>query len=273
MDGVGKLPEALENTPGISRVVGRRRPAFFLDFDGTLAPISATPASTTMPTDMKHLLARLAGAHLVCVASGRGLADLQAKVGLPSVYYAADHGHHIVGPEGSGVELEVAPEDSLELEKASYELERRLRDLEGAIVETKGVSLSVHYRLVAEAERHHVAQIVREVADESSGLRLTTGKLIYELTPDLGWDKGKAVLWLLKRLGFRRSAVCPICLGDDRTDEDMFRAAKGWGVGIVVGDAQADTLADYRLSGFDQVASFLEHFASQQAVEEWRFGR
>jgi trehalose 6-phosphate phosphatase len=267
MDGVGKLPGALENTPGISRVVGRRRPAFFLDFDGTLAPISATPASTTMPADMKHLLARLAGAHLVCVASGRGLADLQAKVGLPSVYYAADHGHHIVGPEGSGVELEVAPEDSLEIEKASYELERQLRDVEGTIVETKGVSLSVHYRLVAEAERHHVAQIVREVADGSPGLRLTTGKLIYELTPDLGWDKGKAVLWLLKRLGFRRSAVCPICLGDDRTDEDMFRAAKGWGVGIVVGDAQADTLADYRLSGFDQVAGFLEHFASRQPVE------
>jgi trehalose 6-phosphate phosphatase len=260
VDDVGTLPQALEHMPTIIELVGRRRPAFFLDFDGTLAPISSVPSATTMPADMRLLLARLAKNDLVCVVSGRGLADLRAKVGLDNIYFAADHGHHIAGPEGSEVELEIAPADNLELEKASYELERRLRDIEGAIVETKGVSLSVHYRLVPEPEREKVASIVREVAEESSGLRLTTGKLVFELTPDLGWDKGKAVLWLLKRLGFRRSAVCPLCLGDDLTDEDMFRAAKNWGTGIVVGGPQRRTLAEYRLDGLDQVRTFLGHF-------------
>jgi trehalose-phosphatase len=254
------LPDGLEHITAIKTVIGRRTPAFFLDFDGTLAPIALTPGSATMPTHIRDLLANLANDNLVCIASGRGLTDLRSKVGLQTVYYAADHGHHIVGPEGTEIELEVAPEDGLELEAASYELERRLRDISGAIVETKGVSLSVHYRLVTEAEHAAIEQIVREVAANSSGLRLTTGKLVFELAPDLGWDKGRAMVWLLTRLGIKRSSACPVCLGDDRTDEDMFRSAKSWGVSLAVGEAAPQTQADYRLRGPDAVSAFLEQF-------------
>ncbi len=39
------------------------------------------------------------------------------------------------------------------------------------------------------------------------------------------------MLWLLERLGLKRADVCPLCLGDDLTDEDMFAAAAGWGLG------------------------------------------
>jgi trehalose-phosphatase len=254
------LPDGLEHVSAIKAVFGRRRPAFFLDFDGTLAPIASTPGSAAMPAHVRELLAGLATSNLVCIASGRGLTDLRSKVNLHTIYYAADHGHHIVGPEGTGIELEVAPDDSLELEAASYELERRLRDITGAIVETKGVSLSVHYRLVAEAGHALVEQSVREVAANSPGLRLTTGKLVFELTPDLGWDKGRAILWLINRLGLKRSSVCPVCLGDDRTDEDMFRVARGWGISLAVGEAAPQTHADYRLRGLDEVSAFLEQF-------------
>ena len=98
----------------------------------------------------------------------------------------------------------------MELEAASYELERRLRDVAGAIVETKGVSLSVHYRLVAEAERApRRADRHARSRENAPGLRLTTGKLVYELSPDLGWDKGKAMLWLLKRLRLQALGLLP----------------------------------------------------------------
>ena len=258
------LPDGLKHLSEIRQTIGRRKTAFFLDFDGTLAPIASTPDAANMTPEMRRLLDRLARYSLVCVASGRGLTDLQLKVGLPGLYYAADHGFRIAGPEDSRVELEVAPQDNnLELETASYELERRLRDIDGVLIEPKGVSLSVHYRLAKESEHNCVEQIVKEVAQQFPGLRLSAGRLVYDLTPDLGWDKGKAMLWLIKRFDFRRSAVCPICIGDDRTDEDMFSATQGWGVGLVVGCAQFNTKADYCLSDQAAVFAFLEAFAGR----------
>ena len=119
------------------------------------------------------------------------------------------------------------------------------------------------YRLAKESEHNCVEQIVKEVAQQFPGLRLSAGRLVYDLTPDLGWDKGKAMLWLIKRFDFRRSAVCPICIGDDRTDEDMFSATQGWGVGLVVGCAQFNTKADYCLSDQAAVFAFLEAFAGR----------
>lgn len=263
MSEYSHLPDGLERLSDIRESIGRRKTLFFLDFDGTLAPISPTPDAACMPAHLRELLERLARATLVCIVSGRGLTDLQAKVGVNSLYYAADHGHRITGPQGSNVELEIAPDDTLELENASYELEQRLRHVQGAIIETKGVSLSIHYRLVGDNERMFVEQVVKEIAAASPGLRLTSGKQVFELTPDLGWNKGKAMLWLIKRLGYRRSSVCPICVGDDLTDEDMFAAAHGWGIGLVVGRAERETRADYELRDPAAVSAFLEAFVQQ----------
>ncbi len=197
---------------------------------------------------------------------------MQSRVGVPAAYYAADHGHHIAGPEGSGVNLEIAPHDSRELEMASYELGHRLRSIQGVIVETKGVSLSVHYRQVAPAERDEVIRVVNELAARSPDLNTVPGKMVLDLVPALAWDKGKAMIWLLKRLGGRRSTVCPVCIGDDRTDENMFSAAKHWGVGLIVGEPLWETLADYRLHGVDQVAAFLGRFLGAVSFSSGRAG-
>ena len=109
------------------------------------------PDLAEIPVQTRELLQSLARRYLVCIISGRELADLRRKIGLADVYYAADHGHHIQGPAGSGIELEVGPEDRSELESVARILEERLRPIVGAMVETKETSLSVHYRLVTEA--------------------------------------------------------------------------------------------------------------------------
>ena len=74
------------------------------------------------------------------------------------------------------------------------------------------------------------------------------GKKVYELLPDIDWDKGKAVLWLLETLELERGKVLPIYIGDDRTDEDAFSALENRGVGILVSEQPQVTAASYWLT-------------------------
>jgi len=251
------LPLALESMAEIREAIGERRPAFFLDLDGTLAPIVSHPELAEVPIRTRAVLTFVARCYLVCFVSGRGLEDLQHKIGLKSVYYAADHGHRIVGPPGSGVDLEVGSEYRDELEAAALQLGRRLALIKGALVEAKGLSLSVHYRLVEETERPFVGRAVAEVAERFPKLEVTSGKLVHELRPPGGWNKGQAILWVLERLGLGPREVCPVCLGDDLTDEDMFVATAGWGVSAFVGHEERPTRAHYRVRDCDEAASLL----------------
>jgi trehalose-phosphatase len=272
MDGT-TLPLALEGLAQIRATIGDCRPAFFVDFDGTLAPLVSEPGLAELPPRTKEVLTALARDHLVCIASGRDLADLRRKVDLPGASYAGDHGYRVVGPPGSGIELEVGLEDLVELESAAIELERRLRGIEGVIIEAKGRSLAVHYRKVAEAERSAVAGVVNDIAKSRSGLSLTSGKLVHELRPALPWNKGRAMLWLLAQLRMGRRNACPVCIGDDLTDEDMFAAARGWGVSVIVGHPDRPTLADYLLPDCVSTTSFLGAFVTRPGQADLRRGR
>ncbi len=256
------LPYALESMAEIREVIGGRKLAFFLDLDGTLAPIASRPELVEVPAKTRAVLVSLAELHLVCVASGRGLEDVRRRIGLESIYYVGDHGHRIMGPEGSGIYLEVGAEYQEELQAAARELERRLLGVDGAMVEAKGLSLSVHYRLVVEDKRPLVQRAVAEVAERFPTLRLTGGKMVYGMRPSGAWHKGRAILWLLERLDLGRADVCPVCLGDDLTDEDMFAAAAGWGVTVVVGYAERPTRAHYRVRDCDEATALLGAFAA-----------
>jgi alpha,alpha-trehalase len=133
----------------------------------------------------------------------------------------------------------------------------------GVLIEEKGLSLSVHYRLTPPAQRSLVRRAVDRVHARTPGLRQTGGKLVRELRPGEDWDKGRAMLWLLDQLDCRPDRVCPICLGDDLTDEDAFRAAAGWGISFVVGPTARHTAADYRLPGVAAAVELLARFAPQ----------
>ena len=93
----------------------------------------------------------------------------------------------------------------------------------------------------------------------SPRLRRARGKKVFELQPDIGWNKGRAVLWLLERLGLERREIIPLYVGDDITDEDAFRALAGRGFGIAVRDGgMRQTAADYAVDGTDEVGRLLE---------------
>ena len=252
-----RLPHALEQLSTIVEQVGGRDPAFFLDFDGTLSPIAPRPDLACLPSPTRTLLASLGERHVVCILSGRTLEDLTRKVAVPGVFYGADHGRHIIGPDESGIEHVVGAEARGDLRSAARLLRQKLADIEGVIVEEKDLSLSVHYRLTPETHRAVVARRVEGIAAGFQHLALGRGKMVHELRPRDGWDKGQAMLWLLERLGLIRSQTCPVCLGDDLTDEDMFRALDGRGIAIVVGSVDRPTLAQYVLADACEAAQFL----------------
>ena len=152
------------------------------------------------------------------------------------------------------------------LDKVETELRREFADIPGAQIERKKYSIAIHFRNVEESRLAEIEPRVDEVAGQHPDLRKAQGKKIFELQPDIAWDKGRAVLWLLAVLGLNTPDVLPIYLGDDLTDEDAFEVLRERGVGIVVRDEPRPTAARYALDSTAEVGSFLALLATQKAT-------
>src|SRR6266545_4950917 len=143
------------------------------------------------------------------------------------------------------------------LDSAEKELREKLTGIAGALIERKCFSIAAHYRKVNERDFPKLERGVSEIAARHRELRKIDGKKVYELLPKIDWDKGKAVLWLLEKLGLEHPNTRPIYIGDDRTDEDAFRALEQRGVGILVSEEPRVTAASYSLRDPSEVERFL----------------
>jgi len=122
-------------------------------------------------------------------------------------------------------------------------------------VEDKRPTLSVHYRLAADADLPRIKAGVLAVLEDFPSLMLRPGKKVIEVRPRMAWDKGRVVRWLLELLEL--DTPLPIYIGDDTTDEDAFRAVAEQGIGIRVGDDRVHSAAHYALRDTEQVKHFL----------------
>ena len=238
----------------------------FLDYDGTLTPIVERPENAIISEKMRESVRTLAERCPVCVVSGRDRPVVQELMGLNNLIVAGSHGFDIWSPDHGTIEREEGGCDFADLiAEGRARLHEAMDPIEGALVEPKKASVAAHFRLVSEDERHKIKEVVDEIlAAHPDRLKVTPGKMVYEIQPKLDWDKGKAVLYLLEALDLKRDDVIPIYLGDDVTDEDAFRALKGIGIGIFVGRAsdpevgERTTAADYVLNTPEEVGRFLE---------------
>jgi trehalose 6-phosphate phosphatase len=197
----------------------QQRTLVAFDFDGTLAPIVRDPAAAAMRSRTRQLLGQVARRYLCAVISGRARSDVLTKVkGIP---LRAVFGNH-------GIETMSSPRAVRGLMgKWQAQLGRTLPHIPGLIVEDKGVSLALHYRQAA--RRTEVRRIVLDAALRLSGKRIVEGKMVVNVLPAGGGDKGTALADLRRRLR------CPLAIyvGDDDNDEDVFTlAAQGWLLGI-----------------------------------------
>jgi trehalose-phosphatase len=257
------LPDALARFDDLAQLFSQKKPALFLDYDGTLTPIVSRPELAVLDDKMRASMAELMDLLPLAIISGRDRADVEGLVALQGMVYAGSHGFDIAGPGGLRREYEQAAEFVPALDDAEKRLNDALGHIDGVIIERKRYAIAVHYRLVADGDVGAVERAFDAVLSQVGSLRRTAGKKVFEMRPKLEWDKGKAVLWLLGELGLDRPDVLPVYIGDDETDEDAFAALAGRGIGILVADAPQETHAEYRLESPDAVGEFLRRLADQ----------
>lgn len=231
-----------------------------LDFDGTLSPIVDDPSASTLTPEARVVLEAFASEPSVApvIVSGRGRDDLRSRVDVDGIAYAGNHGLELADGDIETVHPEAARKRPT-IARICDELDDRLADVSGCVVENKGITATVHFRRVSADAVTGVVSTVDDVVSDVEGMHVTTGKQIREIRPSVDWDKGRVMERLSRTVpdGWRT-----VYVGDDRTDEDAFRAIQPDGVGIRVVDAADEnhtttTAARYRTRDHETVPHLL----------------
>jgi trehalose-phosphatase len=234
------------------------------DYDGTLTPIAPRPRDALLSPSVRVKLTTLAQKPVfsVGVISGRSIDELKSLVGIENIYYSSNHGLEIEGPGLRYIHPQ-AEAARATMKDLAAQLAAELANIDGVIIQDKGLSISVHYRLVAKGEEGLVEDIVHRLTaalrDEGK-IILSSGKKVWEIRPPVNWDKGKAVEFIGHEIkaNLKLSRLLTIFLGDDITDEDAFRVVcrpEGWAV--YVGPESKSSAAGYFLSSTAEVETLL----------------
>jgi trehalose 6-phosphate synthase/phosphatase len=236
--------------------------AIFLDYDGTLAPIVAHPSEAGLSAEMAQALTECAARPdtRVVIVSGRALDDLRKRVPRGEIGLIGNHGFEVSVPGLSGFEHPDLPHYRRRLAELAGSLREIL--VPGAWVEDKGLTLTLHLRAVDPQARPALETAASECIARA-GFHARTALCALEARPPVGWDKGQAVLHILRGLygPAWSQRVRVIYAGDDETDEDAFRALSGLAATFGVGPELRNSRAAQRLAGVASVRALLEWFA------------
>jgi trehalose 6-phosphate phosphatase len=199
------------------------RAGLVTDIDGTISPIAARPEHAGVLAPARDALAGLRDQlEVVAVVTGRSVQDARRMVELEGIIYIGNHGMERLSNGDVETVAEArpwAPRIAAVLDEVAHHLEPVLRP--GVIIENKGVTASLHYRLAADPEAARLAllEIVAGCA-LAKGLVIEEGRRVINLLPPITVNKGSAVTWLVEQ--HRLDAVA--YFGDDITDTHAFNA-------------------------------------------------
>jgi trehalose 6-phosphate phosphatase len=219
--GGGGYAAGMDNDAAIKRLEAWREDAgsvaVLTDIDGVLAPIVPTPDMSEVSEELRGILRRLGEKYLLVAGiSGRKTEDARDLIGLDEVVYFGNHGFEILR-DG---EVEVVPE-ALPFYERVQELESRAKEElepQGAFIEEKGITASIHYRNAPPEVGKRSVEFVK-AEGERLGLRITVGRGVVEARPPIRADKGTAVRTLVEEYKPKKAMF----IGDDTTDLDAFR--------------------------------------------------
>jgi trehalose 6-phosphate phosphatase len=241
------LKPALLPSPPTSLLHGA---ALFLDFDGTLVPLTDVPEAVEVDAELLNLLTHVRDAlnGRLAIVSGRSVATLRDLFGLGDFLLAGTHGLEFAEPG----QPPRGPERLNAVDEAEVIFTDFMADKPGLLVERKTLSVGLHFRRAPEWT--NACRALAEEVALATGLHIQPGKMLYELRPG-GADKGTAVAQLMKSAPM--AGGLPIFVGDDLTDEEGMMAAQSLGgCGILVGPARV-TVAQWHLEQVGAVRHYL----------------
>lgn len=243
----------------------------FLDYDGTLTPIVSSPEMAMLPFRAREILKQISQRNLfkLAIISGRSLSDIRTLVGLENIIYVGNHGLEMECPacycqrqssEATTFIHPIAKEFQPELKKLEQRLREKLAGIDSVIIEDKGLTLSIHYRLAKETAVQKIKNLFFEAIEDREArdkLQVTEGKKVLEVRPSVDWNKGKTIEWLLEIYGMPGSL--PVFAGDDVADEDGFKVLQRvGGISIFIGEDKTSSTANYYLDSPEQLHHWLE---------------
>ncbi|ODT78352.1 MAG: trehalose-phosphatase [Pelagibacterium sp. SCN 64-44] len=227
--------------------------ALFTDFDGTLVEIADSPDAIEVPDELPRRLDRALHDfdHAFAVLTGREIADIDRYLSPLQLPVAGAHGAQ--RRRADGTLEEVDEEISAGADAIAQALHPLAIAHPGLLIEAKDGAVAFHFRQAPEqAEAVHRA--MQEALLEHPRFTLVPGKMVLEARP-VGFDKGAALRAFMQEEPF--AGRTPIVIGDDRTDEDAFRAAQDLGgIGIKLGSGE--TAARMRIADVASVLALLE---------------
>lgn len=257
---------------GVRRRLESKRKLLFLDFDGTLVPIAKDPESIKLDVRTKQVLSRLGVSEQVhlCIISGRRVRTLRSIIGMKDICYVGNHGFEIEAP---GFALSASAVSSVKIRRilgpVAGSLKNEFGSIQGVVLEDKRFTLSLHFRNMAHKDLKIFRKKCKELKSRFQSLPLIwrEGKKVLEVLPDVRWNKGSAALLVCDRFPGR----LPVILGDDKTDEDMFRALSRRGVTIRIGSSK-NSAAKYYLDSQKQVIGLLRRLLSPKLKKPSKSG-
>ena len=239
--------------------------ALLLDFDGTLVEIAARPDGVIVPAELSDVLhrieARLGGA--LALVSGRTMADID--------YFLKPHRFNIAALHGAerrvGEQISHASHTANDrLRPAIKELSSALAGQAGVVIEDKGATVAVHWRLAPQLEAVVLGLVDKALKDLGAGFRLQMGKSVAEIAPQAA-DKGRAIEALLAGPPYHGRR--PVFIGDDLTDEEGFAAVERLG-GVAVRVGPERGIAHYRVPDPEAVRTCLKSWAAGVPIDPAR---
>ena len=223
----------VEPTPALEEILDRcltvlssKPSGLATDIDGTISAIAPAPDAATVDPSARDALKALTGQlDLVAVVTGRSAADAERMLNLPDLVYVGNHGLERrwrgTTRDQQAAQLSV---QAIENALAETESELQLRGIStGVLFENKRLSASIHFRLSpARDQIHDDVVAVAGAAAERHHLKLSEGRYVVEVRPNIAINKGTALLDLIEDRGLKGF----IFLGDDVTDVDGFRVLR-----------------------------------------------
>ena len=226
----------------------------FLDYDGTLTPIVERPEQAILSPSMHDCLNSLSQEYLTVIISGRELNDLKGHIKISTLFYSGNHGLEFIGPQSY---YQMGAEFKEEIGELYDCLSQKLKQISGCLIENKTFSLSVHYRLVDNENVKLIEKQIDAALANYPRLKKHYGKKVYEIRPNILWNKGIASNAILEKFKLNNPHLIPIYIGDDVSDEDAFEVFQTKGITIKVEQNPSDTKANYFLNSPLEVQRFL----------------